>query len=90
MSEIIRQIFKGNPDILQRPYCAESHETEAFTKMEELTDQMKLRIPPEFHPILEQYQNSMMALMDAACEEEYLSGYQLGVRMMVAAWPGEH
>ena len=50
---------------------------------------MKQQIPSEFHPLLDQYQNSMMNLMDAACEEEYLAGYQLGVRLMIAALPDQ-
>ena len=87
MSEIIRELFRGNMYAFERPFYAGSNENTTFNEMESLTEEMKKKIPAEFHLLLEQYQTSMMNLMDAACEEEYLSGYQLGVRMMVAAWP---
>ena len=87
MSEIIRELFRGNMEMLERPFEVDSRENAAFSIMETMTEEMKNAIPSEFHPLLEQYQNSMMELMDAACEEEFLSGYRLGVRMMIAAWP---
>ena len=89
MSEIIRGLFRGNLDVLERPFDALSRENITFNQMEALTEKMEEKIPSEFHPMLEEYKTSMMELMDAACEEEYLSGYQLGVRMMVAAWPDQ-
>ena len=87
MSEIIRELFRGNMDVFERPFDADSYENETFNEMEKLTEDMKQKIPSEFHLLLEQYQNSMMNLMDVACEEEFLSGYRLGVRLMIAAWP---
>ena len=87
MSEMIRRLFRGDLQLLQRPFLSGTHENIAFDEAEQKLEEMKQKIPPEFHYLLEQYQTAMMNLMDAACEKEYLSGYQLGVRMMVAAWP---
>jgi len=87
MTEIIRELFRGNLDVLERPFDASSRENASFNQMETLTEKMEKEIPTEYHPLLEQYKASMMKLLDAACEEEFLSGYQLGVRMMIAAWP---
>ena len=87
MSEMIRRFFRGDMQLLQRPFVSNSQENIAFEDAEQKMEILKQQIPSEFHPLLDQYQTTMMNLMDAACEEEYLSGYQLGVRMMVAAWP---
>ena len=87
MSQIIRKLFRGDLQLLQRPFFSGSRESIAFDVAEQRMDAIKQQVPSEFHPTLEQYQNSMMELMDAACEEEFLSGYRLGVRMMIAAWP---
>ena len=87
MSEIIRDLFRGDLKSIERPFDALSRENITFNQMEALTEEMEKKIPVEYHPLLEQYKTSMLELLDAACEEEYLSGYQLGVRMMIAAWP---
>ena len=89
MSEIIRRLFRGDFRLFQRPFISSSRENIAFNEAEQQMETMKQQIPSEFHPLLDQYQNSMMNLMDAACEEEYLAGYQLGVRLMIAALPDQ-
>ena len=87
MSEIIRELFRGNLEVIERPFDISSRENIRFSEVEILCKKMEEKFPAEYHPLLEQYKTSMMELMDAACEEEYLSGYQFGVRMMAAAWP---
>ena len=88
MSEIIRKIFKGEQDLLEQHFSPSSAENIYFSQMEDLTERMQREIPKESHPLLRQYQDSMMKLIDAACEEDFLCGYRLGVQMMIAAWPG--
>ena len=87
MSEIIRELFRGNLSGLEGPFEASSRENTAFSEMEILCEKMEKEFPVEYHTLVEQYKASVMELLDAACEEEYLRGYQFGVRMMVAAWP---
>jgi len=87
MSQIIRQLFRGDLQLLQRPFSPNSRESVAFDVVEQRMKAIKQQISSEFHPLLEHYQSSMMSLMDAACEAEFLSGYRLGVRMMLAVWP---
>ena len=87
MSEIIRKIFRGDANLIEQPFSPSSRESKAFCQMEELTEKMQCEFPKEFHPLLRQYQDSMMKLLDSACEEDFLCGYRLGVQMMLAAWP---
>ena len=85
--ELIRNLFHGDLKTLDRSFDPESRENMAFNQTEALAEELEKKIPAKYHPLLEEYKTSMLELMDAACEEEYIAGYQLGVRMMVAAWP---
>jgi len=85
MQSIVADIYRGRFDVLERLYKRNSDQ--AFSCMENITASMKRKIPAEYHDLLREFEKSMMDLMDAACEDEFLAGYRLGVRMILAAWP---
>jgi len=87
MDEIVRALFRGEMAGFLPPYSEASRQNRAFTRAEELATKLKGTIPEQYHSVLEEYEQAVMELMDAACEDEYVSGFQLGVRMMIAAWP---
>lgn len=85
MQGIVLDIFRGCFESLERLYGKDSGH--AFDEMEALQQFMKRRIPEEFHSLLEKYEKAMMKVLDEACELDFMAGYQLGVRMMIDAWP---
>ena len=89
MDEIVRALFRGDVNALLPPYEENSRQTRAFSRVEDLTRQLKAEFPQQYHSALDAYEQAVMELMDAACEDDFVSGYRLGVRMMYAAWPRE-
>jgi len=87
VENIIRQLYRENREMLKLRHVKNSRQPYAYSRMERLAEALKLKTPTEFHILLDGYQNAVMELLDAAGEDNYILGYQLGVRMMVAAWP---
>lgn len=88
MPGIIRDIYRREFKSIERMYM--KNPSISFEKVEMLLHSMKRSIPAEYHSILEQYQSEIMNLIDESCEGDFVVGYQLGVRMMLAAWPQEN
>ena len=87
MENIIRQLYREKKKEIKLSHIENSRQPYAYSRMERLAEALKLKTPKEFHVLLDGYQNAVMELLDAAGEDNYILGYQLGVRMMVAAWP---
>lgn len=87
MDSFIRDLFRGDWRAFMPEYSPDARQSKYFRKMEELDAQMHTDIPSEYHPLLEEYQGNMMSLMDAACEDDFVHGYRLGIQMLLAAWP---
>ena len=85
MQEILRSIFRKDFKPFEQLYIKNS--TKACEEVEELLHAMKNRIPTEYHALLDQYERAVMNLIDESCEGDFVVGYQLGVRMLLAAWP---
>ena len=87
MDNIIRDLFRGDWRAFTPEYSPNDRQAQHFCRMEELEAQVLANIPGEYHALLEEYQKAMQDLMDAACEDDFVHGYRLGVQMLMAAWP---
>ncbi len=87
MEKIILDLHRGNFDAFQRAYSKDSEETKAFLRVGELEEKVSAALNPENRPLLKEYAEAFLDLVSAACDEDYLAGYRLGVQMMLAAWP---
>ena len=86
MEKIVIDIYRGNFSALGRRYPASAKQHLTFDKIEALEDVIKTVLPEEYHALLKQYNDLFMEMMDACCEDDFVAGYGLGVRMILAAW----
>lgn len=89
MEKIILDIYRGNYSALDRPYVINSKERNAFAQVDGLKKALEKVLPKEHHSLLEKYYDAFMDAVSATGEQEFVFGYRMGVKMMIAAWPDE-
>lgn len=61
----------------------------ALDRMNKLEDELRKVLPDSMQGTLDEFLRTPNTLSDLACEEDFETGYQLGVQMLMAGLNGE-
>ena len=93
MKNILSEIYHGNYTVLNHRNRKGTPFAKTLDRMNELESEIRKALPDGLKDTFEQYVQTQADLADMACEEDFISGYQLGIRLMLAgmdANTGQH
>jgi len=87
MENILAQLYRGeyNPFEIKLKHGA-AHAM-ALSKVDEIEETLQEKLPQELHPMFDQLKRAAMDALDAYGLYAFTIGYQMGVRLMMAAFP---
>ena len=93
MKNILSEIYHGSYTVLNHRKRKGTPFAKTLDRMNELESEIRKALPDGLKDAFEQYVQAQADLADMACEEDFISGYQLGIRLMLAgmdANTGQH
>jgi len=84
MKNILSEIYQGNYDVLKRKDRKGTAFAATLNRMNELETVIRKALPDDVKDAFDAYIQAQADLADMACEEDFISGYQLGVQMLLA------
>ena len=87
MKKIILDLYNGNYSAFERRFAPNCEQTKALNRVVELEEEVQKTIPAEYQPLIKAYGDALSDLSSISCQDDFLEGYRLGVRLMLAAWP---
>ena len=81
MKNILSEIYHGSYDVLKRKDRKGTAFAATLNRMNELETVIRKALPDDVKDAFDAY---IQAQADLACEEDFISGYQLGVQMLLA------
>lgn len=84
MKNILSEIYHGNYDVLKRKDRKGTAFAATLNRMNELETVIRKALPDDVKDDFDAYIQAQADLADMACEEDFISGYQLGVQMLLA------
>lgn len=83
MKNILSEIYQGNYDVLKRKDRKGTAFAATLNRMNELEAAIRKALPDDVKEAFDAYIQAQADLADMACEEDFISGYQFGVQMIV-------
>lgn len=83
MKNILSEIYHGNYDVLRRKDRKGTAFAATLNRMNELEAEIRKVLPDDVKDTFDSYIQAQADLSDMACEEDFISGYQLGVQMLL-------
>ena len=84
MKNILSEIYHGRYTVLNHRNRKGTPFVKTLDRMNELESEIRKALPDGLKDAFEQYVQAQADLADMACEEDFISGYQLGIRLMLA------
>ena len=84
MKNILSEIYHGSYDVLKRKDRKGTAFVETLNRMNELEAAIRKVLPDDVKEAFDAYIQAQADLADMACEEDFISGYKLGVQMLLA------
>ena len=84
MKNILSEIYHGNYDVLRRKDRKETAFDATLNRMNELETEIRKALPDGVMDAFDAYIQAQADLTEMACEEDFISGYQLGIQMLLA------
>lgn len=84
MKNILSEIYRGNYTVLNHKDRKDTPFAETLDRMNELEDEIRKALPDGLKSTFEKYVRARIEMEYLACEEDFITGYQLGVRMLLA------
>ena len=84
MKNILSEIYHGSYDALKRKDRKGVAFATTLNRMNELEAEIRKVLPDDAKDAFERYIQAQADLTDMACEEDFISGYRLGVQMLLA------
>ena len=83
MINILSEIYHGSYDVLKRKDRKGTTFATTLNRMNELEAEIRTVLPDDAKDAFDAYIQAQADLADMACEEDFISGYQLGVQMLL-------
>ena len=83
MSDILREIYRGEYDVLNGAY--DNEVGQIGEAMEHQLRKIKEKAPAELHPMLDEYGRLCSKRLEFACERDFQAGFRLGAQLLIAA-----
>ena len=87
MQRILRDLYYGDYSAFERHRLRGPEETEVLNLVVALEEKLHNGLSKEMWAIFEQYENASADLSCLTVEQDFIEGYRLGVRLMLAAFP---
>ena len=84
MKNILSDIYQGNYTVHNHKNRKGTPFAETMDRIEKLEEEIRKALPEGSKAAFDEYVRARADLSDMACEEDFVAGYQLGVRMMLA------
>ena len=85
MSGILRDIYRGKYTVIQKQARKGTPFAKLLDQSNELEERIRKGLPKSLKEDFDQYVKTSADLSYLACEEDFIAGYRLGVRLMLAA-----
>ena len=85
MSGILRDIYRGKYTVIQKQARKGTPFAKLLDQSNELEERIRKGLPKSLKEDFDQYVKTSADLSYLACEEVFIAGYRLGVRLMLAA-----
>ena len=79
MKNILKEIYHGSYDVLKRKDRKGTAFAAMINRMNELEIEIRKALPDAAKDSFDSYLQAQADLTEMACEEDFVSGYQLGV-----------
>ena len=89
MENILSMLYHGDGSILETAYEKLAAHILALGKADALEEEFRDKLPQELLPLIDQLKDAVMSVLDTCGFHDFTIGYQLGVRLMIAAMPDE-
>ncbi len=84
MKNILSEIYHGQYGVLDHKNRKGTPFAATLDQLNILEAVIKKALPDELKDTFDQYTQAQADLSELACEEDFIAGYQLGVRMVLA------
>lgn len=85
MNDILSEIYRNDFYPMERPYRPNPEMSKAYAVLEKLEAEMLSALSPELKEKFMAFDDAYAKLRFIAGEEDFITGYRLGVRLMLAA-----
>ena len=89
MDRIIRDIYRGRFEVFGRGRTNSPEHDKVLERLVQLEKELESALSPKQLEQFRAYSDAAADLSSLTCEEEFVIGYQLGVKLTLAAFPGE-
>lgn len=89
MRDILRDLYYGNYAAFERTYSHESKQAQALGIVVDLEEKLRNILSEEQKALFKQYDDAIADLASVSNADCFVEGYQLGVNLILAAFP-EH
>ena len=86
MDRIIRELYRGNYEVFDHKYRYNAEHKKTLDDVERLETELVRFLPDEGKALFREYSNACGMLSCITCEDVFLEGYRLGVRIILAAF----
>lgn len=87
--DILRDLFYGNYAAFERIFARDSEQAKALGIVVDLEKKLKKVLPAELQILFKLYDDAVADLASVSNIDSFVEGYQLGVNLILAAFP-EH
>ena len=84
MKNILSEIYHGQYEVLDHKNRKGTPFATTLDRLNVLEAEIKEALPDGLKDTFDQYAQAQVDLAEMACEEDFIAGYQLGVRMLLA------
>lgn len=85
MLSILSELYAGDYGPLDRPYNPNTAYSKQFRKLSDMETALKSKLSDELKKDFTEYCNASADLAFLGAEEDFIEGFRLGVRLMIAA-----
>lgn len=89
MRDILRDLYYGNYAAFECTYSRESEQAKALGIVVDLEEKLRNMLSEEQKVVFKQYDDAVADLASVSNADSFVEGYQLGVNLILAAFP-EH
>ncbi len=88
MRDILRDLYYGNYAAFEHTYSRESEQAKALGYVVELEEKLRNTLTEAQKDLFKQYDDAVADLASVSNADCFVEGYQLGVNLILAAFPG--
>lgn len=89
MRDILRDLYYGNYAVFERTYTRESEQAKTLGNVVDLEEKLRNTLTEAQKDLFRQYDDTVAELASVSNADSFVEGYQLGVNLILVAFP-EH